>query len=298
MIQDLSYPQNEPHLQSVNAGINSNNFHTEWGTFNIAAATILTLPQGCVAAMFNITAAYWLTLTHPEQQHSLCVFWKDKVYVDRAVMFGLSSSAGVFGSIADMLIAIYRAAGFGIVIKWVDDFLAIRLPGQSWLENDFITLTGSIRVPWSTEKTRLFSIIQRYISFNWDLNQRSISLPDGKLIAIKVLLDSWLTPHSKYSARCALSLHGKLVHISCIFPLIRPFLRSLSHFAGNFNSPIAKLHPPHPVVADLEWIHQILYNVPNTIPLSSPEPIDINWWGDASTSFGVGLAIGDRKSVV
>ena len=115
MIQDLSYPRNKPHLQSVNAGINSNDFPTKWGTFDIAAATILTLPQGCVAATFDITAAYRLMLTCPEQQHSLCVFWKDKVYVDRAVMFGLSSSAGVFGSIADMLVAIYRAAGFGIV---------------------------------------------------------------------------------------------------------------------------------------------------------------------------------------
>ena len=82
MIQDLSYPRNEPHLQSINAGINSNDFPTEWGTFDIAAATILTLPQGCVAATFDITAAYQLTPTRPEQQHSLCVFWKDKVNVD------------------------------------------------------------------------------------------------------------------------------------------------------------------------------------------------------------------------
>ena len=112
-----------------------------------------------------------------------------------------------------------------------------------------------------------------------------------------MLLDSWLAPHSKYSACCALSLHGKLVHISCIFPLICPFLCSLSRFARNFNSPITKLHPLHPVVADLEWIHQIFYNVPNTIPLSSPEPIDIDWWGDASTLFGVGLVIGNRWGV-
>ena len=175
----------------------------------------------------------------------------------------------------------------------MEDFLAICLPGQSWSENEFIALTGSVGVPWSTEKTHPFSVIQRYIGFDWDLNQRSISLPDGKLITIRVLLNSWLAPHSKYSAHCTLSLHGKLVHISCIFPLIQPFLHSLSHFAGDFRSPVAKLHPLHPVVVDLEWVKQILYNILNTIPLFSPEPVDIDWWGDASTSFGVGLVIGN-----
>jgi hypothetical protein len=34
--------------------------------------------------------------------------WKGLVYVDRAVMFGLASSAGVFGAIADMLVAILQ----------------------------------------------------------------------------------------------------------------------------------------------------------------------------------------------
>jgi hypothetical protein len=32
-------------------------------------------------------------------------------------MFGMSSSAGVFGAIADMLVAIYMAAGFGPISK-------------------------------------------------------------------------------------------------------------------------------------------------------------------------------------
>jgi hypothetical protein len=41
------------------------------------------------------------------------------VHVDRAVMFGLSSSAGVFGSVADMLVVIYQAAGFGPLMKWL-----------------------------------------------------------------------------------------------------------------------------------------------------------------------------------
>ena len=51
--------------------------------------------------------------------------WQGLVYVDHAVIFGLLSSAGVFGCVADMLVAIYKATGFHTLLKWVDDFFVI-----------------------------------------------------------------------------------------------------------------------------------------------------------------------------
>jgi hypothetical protein len=80
-----------------------------------------------MTAIFNISAAYRITPVQPHQQNSLCIFWQGLVYMDRALMFGLSFSARVFGSIADMLIAIYGRAGFNLIRKWVDDFLDICL---------------------------------------------------------------------------------------------------------------------------------------------------------------------------
>ena len=44
-------------------------------------------------------------------------------------MFSLSSSARVFGAVADMIAAIYWAAEFGILTKWMDNFLVIQQPG-------------------------------------------------------------------------------------------------------------------------------------------------------------------------
>lgn len=108
MIQDLSYPRNDPTLTSVNSHVNSDDFPTAWGTFDDLSSLVLTLPHGCKAAAFDISAAYRITPVLPSQQHVLCVFWRGKVYVDRAVCFGLSSSAGVFGAIADMLVSTLR----------------------------------------------------------------------------------------------------------------------------------------------------------------------------------------------
>src|SRR5262249_22458917 len=162
-----------------------------------------------------------------------------------------ASSAGVFGAIADMLVAIYKRAGFWPIIKWVDDFLVIRLPGQSWSEEDFIALTANLGVPWSLTKLRRFSTVQRYIGFDWNLDNKTVEVPPEKIKAMFLLLDRWQAPDALFAGHEAASLHGKLVHISSIHPLIRPFLPSCSRFAQEFHSKRAKLRPPTSLLADL-----------------------------------------------
>jgi hypothetical protein len=41
----------------------------------------------------------------------------------------------------------------------------------------------------------------------------------------------------------------------------------------------------------------ILSHAPDRIPLSQPQLIDLDWWGDASTSFGIGTTIGSFWAV-
>lgn len=296
LIQDMSYPRNNPNLPSVNASINSDDFPTEWGTFSQTAEMILSLPPGCMAATFDITAAYRITPIRPLQQNALCIFWKGKVYVDRAVMFGLSSSAGVFGSVADMLVAIYRALHFGPMKKWVDDFFVVRLPQQTWTESDFIDVTARLGVPWSLQKTRTLSSRQRFIGFDWDLTRKSVCLPPDKRSSILSLVASWSSSEATFSMKEAASFHGKLVHVSLIYPLIRPFLSSITHFQSTFLSHRARLHPPSRLIADLTWVRYIINQLPNELPLSHSAPVDIQWWGDASTSFGIGVVVSVAES--
>ena len=211
--------------------------------------------------------------------------------MDRAACFGLASSAGVFGSIADMLLDIYKHSGFRFIVKWVDDFLVIALPSDSWSEADFMKLTGLLGVPWSPEKTRPLATVQRYIGFDWDLAHRTVSLPQEKTDATISLVLAWLAPEARFSRKSTASLHGKLIRASCIFVLIRPFTRSFPHFLKAFTSERAKLKPPPFLLADLEWIRFLLQSLPNSLPLRPSSPVDIGWWGDASTSFGIGIVI-------
>jgi len=183
MIQDLSYSWNNPSINSINAGINSDEFPTGWGTFNTTSELILSLPNGCKAATFDISAVYRITPVRPDQQNALCIFWEGMVRVDRAVMFGLASSAGVFSCVADM-VDIYTTSSFGPLVKWVDDFFV-----------EFMDLTASIGIPWSIKKLRPLSSIQRYIGFDWHLDSKAVSIPTEKIKNIQDLLQRWLIPN-------------------------------------------------------------------------------------------------------
>ena len=82
MIQDMSFPCGQPEVASVNNGIDPNNFPTEWGTFDATSLMILSLPPGCIAATFNISATYCLTPIRPDQQQHLCVMWEGLIYIN------------------------------------------------------------------------------------------------------------------------------------------------------------------------------------------------------------------------
>ena len=107
-----------------------------------------------------------------------------------------------------------------------------------------------------------------------------------------MLLTSWLASGMRFFAHDAACLHGKLVHLSCIYPLICPFLCSISAFANAFRNPRAHLHVPCPLAQDLREVAELLPLLPSELPLQKADPLNISWWGDASTLFGIGISVG------
>ncbi|KIJ28406.1 hypothetical protein M422DRAFT_784565 [Sphaerobolus stellatus SS14] len=184
---DLSFPRNNPELDSVNATIDADALPTEWGSFERTVELILSLPEGCVAATFDIEAAYRVTPVRPSQQN-----WRP-------------------------------AQGLRLMIKWVDDFFIIRLPQDTWTEEEFMQFGKNLGVSWSRSKLCPFTTSQRYIGFDWDLKEKRVSFPLEKLSKLVKLIDKWLLPDAKFNATKAAKLHGKLVHASAIFHLLWPF---------------------------------------------------------------------------
>ena len=158
-------------------------------------------------------------------------------------------------------------------------------------------LTANIGVPWSLVKLRPLASVQRYIGFNWDLASRLVGLPKEKMIAISQCLSLWHAGSGCFTAKEVASLQSKLIHISCIFPLIQPFLCSLSYFASSFLSYRARRAPPPHVRADLSEVSFILDHAPEWMPLAPPQLFNLNWWGDTSSSFGIGVTVGSFWAV-
>lgn len=102
-----------------------------------------------------------------------------------------------------------------------------------------------------------------------------------------ILAAPWSLIHSQGSCQLARKVGACGLH----FPLIHPFLCSIAAFVASFWSSHTHLCPSAAVIAYLPWIQSLLSHLPNSIPITDPSPVDIGWWGDASTSFGIGVVI-------
>jgi hypothetical protein len=107
LIQDLSFPYNDPLHNSVNSEIDIERFRCDWGTFQQAVSLVLKSPPGSLAATLDVDAAFRRCPILPSQQPNFIVAWDELFYIDHAAPFGATSSGGVFGHIADALMSIF-----------------------------------------------------------------------------------------------------------------------------------------------------------------------------------------------
>jgi hypothetical protein len=84
LIQDLSFPRDDPERESVNSGINSNDFICEWGTFAELTGMVMDAPAGTEAATLDVDAAYRRIPIHPSQQAHFVVQWEGVFWIDHA----------------------------------------------------------------------------------------------------------------------------------------------------------------------------------------------------------------------
>ena len=116
---------------SINSQVDSTLFPCEWGTFRTACALIHTLPRGSQGATRDVAEAYRTIPLHPSQWPALVVRVTNEpalFAVDTSLCFGYGPSAGTYGTVRDSGLDIFRAAGIGPIIAWVDDHLFFRLP--------------------------------------------------------------------------------------------------------------------------------------------------------------------------
>ena len=131
LMQNLSHPHTNLPIPSINARLNSDDFLCTWSTFKTTCTLIRSLPPGAEAATREIAEAYRIIPLHKDQWPGVVVRISnqpDLFAVNTSNSFGCAMAGGLFGLFGDALADILRANGIGPLLKWVDNFLFIRVP--------------------------------------------------------------------------------------------------------------------------------------------------------------------------
>lgn len=301
---DLSYPRNDPSISSINSLIDTSAFQCEWGTFADCWLLVADAPPGTEVAVFNVESAFRIIPTRPEDWPLLAVNIGGFIHYDFRLNFGASCAPGIFGKVADAIVQIYLNQGADAILKWVDDFLFFRYPlsntrpfSYSYDETLIWSTAKHLGWPWAPDKHSPFSHTFKYIGFEWSLVDKTVVLPTKKKEKYLAKLDEWSSSNS-ISLKTTESLIGTLNHVCLVIPHGRSHLPAFYAFRTSFpseGSHFIKHRPSKPVLHEIDWWRTTLSSKWCGVNIKRPpNPLDIQLFVDASTSWGIGLVLDDK----
>lgn len=255
--------------------------------------------------MFDVDAAFRNIPIHQSMRRFVALMLDDLVFMDLMLNFGKRPAPGIWGHVADAMAWILRHKGVQALLKWVDDFVFLRYPSTrnddgsfsySYDESLIWSTAETLGWPWAPSKFVPFAHSFVYIGFAWDLVLKTVQLPDAKKLKYLDRIASWVAKECQFVDDTE-KLIGTLNHVSLVVPTGRSRLINFYNFRAGFKDSrrFARHSIPEKLWKDILWWDDLLCQafVGMTI-LKLPELIDIQLFGDASTSWGIGLVIEGR----
>jgi hypothetical protein len=183
------------------------------------------------------------------------------------------------------------------IAKWVDDLGIFKYPNQRFTLADIRRELEKLGWILSEEKVFDFAIIVMYIGFLWNIQLKTVSLPEAKREKFLLRVQQWIiAAASGVTAHDTEKLLGSLNHVSHIHPIGRSFLCATQTFLNEFRSPsrFTTRTPSREVVAEMKTWQQLLSIPHATRSLIPLEPLDPDIWVDASTDWGIAIVHGMR----
>jgi hypothetical protein len=94
---------------------------------------------GMQVACMDIWKAFCNSPVLPAHKYYIALHWRGGFYIDHVLPFGLATTGGIQGTVADAIVNILEARRVSCVPKWVDDFF-FRGPSNSQIGVDAITV--------------------------------------------------------------------------------------------------------------------------------------------------------------
>jgi len=180
-------------------------------------------------------------------------------FIDHAHPFGAACASSNAGMIANAVVDIWKAEGIFPVPKYEDDLKVFHVPSPTgpFHDSDFsynydctemLCRIAPLGVPWHEEKSDdHFLFVTTFISFQWDIPRKLVSLPNDKHLKFHERVRRFLNDFQ--GCPCHLldveKIHGSLCHVAFIYLDGCSRLPSLSNFASSFhNNDLMTRYPP------------------------------------------------------
>lgn len=292
LITDLSFPRGA----SVNDGVDPESCSMHYTTVESLAQEAMSLGKGALLAKTDIKAAYRHIPVHPDDRYLLGVMWRDQLYIDCALPFGLRSAPKVFNAVADAFEWLIRSAGVERVTHYLDDFAVCGPPGSEECAMNLRTVQavaemhGIILAP---EKTLGPSSSLVFLGIEIDTIRGILRLPEAKLTKLRQMLVAW-SGRKVTTVKELQSLLGYLNHACKVVRPGRSFMRNMIALLKVGHSPYHHVRINNSFRADIEWwkLFTESWNGVCVIPPEASQSPDLVFHSDASGQWGCGAVFG------
>lgn len=299
---------------SVNSHIEKEAFPTRFDSSLRVADFVSVAPAGTQASTVDFEKFHRTVAALPSHKPWLVVQGSTdgEFFIDHCVPFGCSSASSNAGMVANAGVDICHAEGVGPALKYEDDLKFLRVPtpdghiheggySYSYGPEDVRRVLDGLGFPVHKEKgDGVFRTKVDFIGFTWDIEKKEVGLPEKKRLKfLRRVTDfqDMLRSDRRCTRLDVEKIHGSLCHVAFVHFDGRSYLPAFSNFTSDFGSRhlYAKLHPPSAVVASLNWWAEKLAEQPRVRSIRNRgPPVDHRLFVDASTSWGIGVWIGEE----
>lgn len=219
--------------------------------------------------------------------------WKDGIYIDTVLPFGLRSAPKIFSAVADALEWVLLEQGVSLLLHYLDDFLTMGKANSTECQNNLeliLRICKFLGVPLKVEKLEGPTMVLIFLGIILDTLKLEIRLPTDKLEELKKLIMEWKRKQS-CTKRELLCLIGKLSHATKVVTAGRTFLRRMIDTSMSVQRLNHHIKLPPEFHSDLAWWECFLpvWNSRSFMSMHKrqTEP-EVVFSSDASGSWGCG----------
>ena len=172
---DLSFPKGK----SVNDGILKDLCSLDYITIDDAIQHIMKFGRETLISKVDIKSVFKLLRAYPGDRYLLGMQWKDRLFIDTCLPFGLWSSPKLYNILADLLSWILQQKGVTPLFHYLDDFLFIGPSSSNTCLQHLNTVKQvchTLGVPLALEKVEGLVIVLHFLDILLDTQQMEATL--------------------------------------------------------------------------------------------------------------------------